>query len=117
MVPLPCQHVVIIDNGNVNIEEAASCKSLEIDNVGSLNIGTEGTLLVISNNNNYPSIKVNGSMFINGELVIRNSNNAAIEISGTLTNNSKIKSTQTSLESIVIKSGGRFDDFGKTILK
>ncbi len=118
LVPLPCQHVLIDDSAIVSIDGDYQCKSIELATGNDLTIEEQSTLLVNSNNDNdYPSVLLHGTMTVHGRFDLKNSSDAAIEVFGLLINNNKINTTDINTISVLVQTGGRFDNLGEITLK
>lgn len=95
-IPLPCQHVIIPSGFNAELYNTSACLSLAIENGGTLLINTNSLLVVNSQNIvSVPSIDVYGRLEIDGKILVKGS----------------------SLEGVVMRSGGIIENMGKVILE
>ena len=118
MVPLACQYVLIDNAASVTIDSAFVCKGIEIGANNSLIINSDAFLNVNSQEeNSIPSVIIHGNMIINGRFDVRSSAVKAIDLYGILINNNKMNSFYIQEESIMIRTGGRFESNGISILR
>jgi len=118
MVPLPCQHVIINASSSVVVNGDFECLSLEVANNNQLEIATDAIFIINGQNiNSNSSGKIDGTMIINGRCELKKSIGLGFEVNGILINNNKLNLSEINLQSILLHSGGRFDNLGKTILK
>lgn len=118
MVPLPCQHVIIDSNSSVEVDGVFECLSLEIATNNNLEVGINAILIINGQNiNSNPSCQIDGTMIVNGQCELKKSQGFGFEVNGILINNNKVNISEINMQSILLHSGGRFDNLGKTILK
>ena len=117
MIPLPCQHVIIDGNVSVEVDSLHICKSMEIKTGSSVNIRQSGALHLYNQDNNFASVLVGGSLFINGICEVKSSNSVAFEVHGTLTNNNRLNTQDINAESVLIRPGGVYQSLGESIFK
>ncbi|MFT4536900.1 MAG: hypothetical protein ACJA1A_003916 [Saprospiraceae bacterium] len=118
IVPLSCQHVVIDDNATVIVDGDFDCYSLEIATNNNLNVPNSNSITINSQNtNSVPSVKILGTMTIDGLCDIKKSQGIGFEVFGTLINNNRLNMSMINNEMVVLKSGGIFESIGFSILK
>ncbi len=118
IVPLACQHVIINDAASVTVDGDFECYSLDVFINNNLTIPLDKSLTINSQNTNtIPSVKVSGEIQIDGLCNIKKSQGIGFEIYGTLINNNRLNITKITNETVVIKTGGTFENIGLSTLK
>ena len=118
IVPLECQHVLIDDNASVMVDGNFECYGLEVAINNSLTVQDTSSITVISKNTNaVASVKISGTMTIDGLCEIKKSQGIGFEIFGTLINNNRLNISKISAEIVVLRTGGVFENLGLSTLE
>ena len=118
IVPLSCQHVIINDNAAVIVDGDFNCYSLEVFGNDSLTVPESSSITVNSQNtNSVPSVKISGTMTIDGLCDIKKSQGIGFEVFGSLVNNNRLNISKINNEMVVLKSGGVFENLGLSTLE
>lgn len=118
IVPLSCQHVIINNSASVAVDGDFECLSLDVFGNNNLTIPLDYSLTVNSQNTNtIPSVKISGTMLIDGLCDIKKSQGIGFEIYGTLINNNRLNTSKITDEIVILKNGGSFENLGLSTLK
>lgn len=117
IAPLPCQHVIISLQDTVLLSGRHACKSLEIGAGNKLTIDSDSHFIINGNQENNVAATILGTMQIDGKFTLKNIDNNAIDVFGTLINNGKTFTSSVINNSITVKSGGIFINNGKIELQ
>jgi len=114
LTPLSCQHVIINANDTVFVDGNFECYTIEMISNTTLIIPDDNSLTVNSQSTNMTSsVELHGNMIIDGLCNVKNSQQAGFEIYGYLRNNNRFNLSSINAETVFVKTGGIFENYGE----